>query len=1144
KKDVPEEIDNEIIEIFLEEAEEEFGNISVRLPAWQSDPSDEAILKELRRSFHTLKGSGRLVGASEVGEFAWAFENMLNRVIDHTIEADQTIFNLLEQARLTLPSLFDMFKTGEGASQEIFNLMEQADAISQGAPINASIEIAAPPVDKGDTPFKESAPTIPDIDEVLRDIYRKEAANHLNALREYVDDWRADTDKSANQKLIRALHTLTGSSRTAGLPGLASICSRLEKVADVFAAESNDVTDELLELVEQSMSFVQQTVDMLDNPGIPIPEHDDLLQGIQDMEVSLGGSLVNIEPTDSGLQRLQVETSNEPSSQFDLSQSSSQSLQADDSYDDELLEIFLEEGSEILEDSDQVLHRWGDDLANADHLEALQRQLHTLKGGARMAGVTAIGDLSHSIESMLTAIAEGQLEPSEEIHDVMLRTQDRLVHLLDQLKNRQKLTPAKDLIAVVAGIIGHEVSFDDEEEEEAIHAQHIPDDSFMDVEDIQLEPVAESSEPIVAEENVPTLTSDNVVPLTSLKPIKSQQLTSPQQTMPEKKEKRELVRVRSDLLDNLVNFAGEVSIYRSRMEQQTNAFRYNLTELDETVSRLRDQLRKFEMEAEAQIQYRAEESLSATQEDFDPLEFDRFTQMQQLSRGMLESLNDLDSLRGILGNLTRESETLLVQQSRVNTELQEGLMRTRMVPFSSQTSRLRRIVRQTAEELGKFAELHLHGADSEMDRTVLERMLPALEHMLRNAVAHGLEDSETRRNTGKEETGQIDLSISREGADIVIKLTDDGQGIDLDAIQSKAIAKGMIKPGANVTKETLLEMIMESGFSTADEVTQISGRGVGMDVVNSEIKQLGGILNINTEQGVGTMFTVSLPLTLSVTRALMVNVSEDTYAIPLLSVEGVERVDTTQLEEIYAAENPVYHWVGQDYPFIHLGETMGISKRYIPRDRGKIPLLIVRSGEFRAAIQVDNLIGSREVVVKPVGAQLSTMQGISGATIMGDGSVVLIIDLGVLVRRVAQTAELYPAEPVEAVIEQPVAEKPLVMVVDDSITVRKVTTRLLERNDYRSTSAKDGVDALSQLQEVHPDVILLDVEMPRMDGFELATNIRNDDQLKHIPIIMITSRTGQKHRDRAMSIGVNFYLGKPYNEAELLEHIQGLLQPT
>lgn len=466
-------------------------------------------------------------------------------------------------------------------------------------------------------------------------------------------------------------------------------------------------------------------------------------------------------------------------------------------------------------------------------------------------------------------------------------------------------------------------------------------------------------------------------------------------------------------------------------------------------------------------------------------------------------------------------------------------MRTRMVPFSGQAPRLRRIVRQTAAELGKEVNLNLRGMESELDRSVLDRVIPPIEHMLRNAIAHGLESAEDRRKAGKPEAGNLELSFDREGSDIIIRVSDDGAGLNLEAIQKKAIAKGLLKPGITVTRDVLLNMIMEPGFSTAETVTQVAGRGVGMDVVNTEIKQLGGLLNIETESGKGTTFTISMPLTLAITRALMVLVGEETYAVPLMGVQGVERISGEALREMQSSDNPVYHWVGEDYTLMHLGSAMGVSRPAPPVDGARIPLLLIRSGEHRVAIYVEGLLGSREIVVKPVGPQISTLRGITGATIMGDGQVVLILDLGVLIRLIAATEsdELVeiPAVPEKAL------EKQLVMVVDDSITVRKVTTRMLERHGYEVLTAKDGVDALAQLQEHHPDVLLLDVEMPRMDGFELATNVRNDGRLKDIPIIMITSRTANKHRQRAMNIGVNVYLGKPFNEGDLLGNIESLL---
>ncbi|MDR9436539.1 MAG: Hpt domain-containing protein [Thiohalophilus sp.] len=1190
------EVDDEIIEIFMEEAEEEHANIQRLIPQWINNQQDEEALKDLRRSFHTLKGSGRLVGASDVGEFAWAFENMLNRVIDKTITPGPEMFQVLERAEQSLPEMFALFTKKERPPQTILALMGYADALSQGKPVvlEDAAESAAPATDQAPEPESEpeaeteseaevpqadvakvetemtEAPVAPEeasaveqsedeeaepeIDPVLLDIYRKEVATHLATLESYIQGWHANQDRSASNDLLRALHTLTGSSRTTGITTVSELCSLFEKYIKELQQYHQSVDATAIGVLQELHTFVSRVLELIEQPGAELPDSRELMQSIQSL-------LDNFVPPDSSasLQELQQpEPEPEPEPERESAAAAPQGPPPD--YDEELLEIFIEEGEEILEESDNTLLQWRDEPDNQELIEALQRQLHTLKGGARMAGVTEIGDLGHSIESMLTAVVDGHMPVSQPMFGLMQRAQDRLVGMLEKVRDNQRPLPAEDLILETDALLGRAGTSGPANETAPLEQEDIAEAPTMpaaeetapdEPEAISLEEqpavelVDEPAEPAEPAESAEAPPSATTTGSQAPAPASGQELQDEEDDGSRDRRKasrvqHEQVRVRADLLDNLVNFAGEVSIYRSRMEQQTNAFRFNLQELDDTVSRLREQLRQFEIEAETQIQFKKEERLEKGYDDFDPLEFDRFTQMQHLSRGMMESLNDLDSIKGILGNVTRESETLLLQQSRVNTELQEGLMRTRMVPFSGQAPRLRRIVRQTADEMNRQVELQMHGVESELDRQVLDRIIPPIEHMLRNAVAHGIETPEQRQAAGKPATGTINMALSREGSDIIIRVNDDGKGIDLQAIHKKAIERGLLKPEDKATKETLLNMIMQSGFSTAEQVTQISGRGVGMDVVNSEIKQLGGLLEIDSHEGQGTLFTISLPLTLAISRALMVYVGDELYAVPLLNVQGVERIRGAELRELMQNENPAYHWVNEDYELMHLGNLLGGQIPPLPDDEERVPLLLVRSGDYRAAIRVEGLTGSREIVVKPVGPQLSTLRGISGATIMGDGGVVLILDLAVLVRLAAVQGE-------EDVIEltpeaQPVAQtKPVVMVVDDSITVRKVTTRLLERYGFEVVQAKDGVDALGQLQETVPDVMLLDVEMPRMDGYELAANMRGDERTLDVPIIMITSRTGQKHRQRALDVGVNIYMGKPYNDATLLENIDSLI---
>ena len=600
--------------------------------------------------------------------------------------------------------------------------------------------------------------------------------------------------------------------------------------------------------------------------------------------------------------------------------------------------------------------------------------------------------------------------------------------------------------------------------------------------------------------------------------------------------------MRSDLIDNLTNLTGESNIFRSRLEQQNSSFRSSLSELDQTVSRLSDQLRKNEIEIEAQILSRHGriDMPDTTGDYFDPLEMDRYTQMQQLSKSLMESVGDLGSLQDILGDLTRDTELLLVQQGRVNTEMQDRLLQVRVVPFAAaMASRLRRVVRQTCQQLGKKAELNLQGGNEEIDRRVLDRMTAPLEHMLRNALAHGIEAPRERAARGKPESGVITLSVRREGGENVIQVADDGGGIDTAAVRAKAEAKGLIVNNADMTDNDLMQLIMMPGFSTAETVSQIAGRGVGMDVVQNEIKQLGGAINIESSAGRGTVISVRLPFTLSIAQALLISVGGGLYAIPMNSIEGVSRVAARGDEALPQGQD--YEYGGERYRMTSLGRVLGEQAEARPDEGGKPAIILVRAGGHRVAFSVDEVIGSHEIVVKSLGAQFSAINGMAGGSILGDGRVVLILDVPALVRVIAAAHSL--AEPRRvALVEGADSVKVKVMVVDDSITVRRVTSRILQRHDMDVITAKDGVEASAMLEENTPDVVLLDVEMPRMDGYELATRMKNDARYKDVPIVMVTSRTGAKHRGRAEAIGVERYLGKPYQETDLLSNINEVLE--
>jgi len=792
------------------------------------------------------------------------------------------------------------------------------------------------------------------------------------------------------------------------------------------------------------------------------------------------------EPAVAALLANALAASEDPDEAFDLGD-----------LDPELVDIFVEEAGDLLDHSDGLLAQLREHPTEREPLVGLQRDLHTIKGGARMAGIMAVGELGHAMESLLEAVVEQRRELGHDGIPLLERGFDRLHAMVTRVGARRAIDPSETLI-----------------EEFNARALGRPSPSVSAGTPSQASPAPEPGKelkPLSAPIGDTVATDDDDIAV-----------RAPQ----------EQVRIRADLLDQLVNYAGEVAIYRARLEQQLGAFRSAMGEMEQTNMRLRDQLRRLDIETEAQIIARYQREHETADATFDPLELDRFSTLQQLSRALGESAADMSSLQGTLDDLTRQYETLLLQQSRVSSDLQQGLMRTRMVPFDALVPRLRRVVRQAASETGKQVQLKLDGAQGELDRNVLEHMTAPLEHMLRNAVAHGLETPDQRRKAKKSEEGAVRIAVRREGSEVVLEIGDDGRGLDRAAIRRRGEERGLIRADAVLANSDLDALIFEPGFSTVDEVSRLAGRGVGMDVVASEVRQLGGTFDIASREGEGTTFTLRLPQTLAVTQAVFVRIGETSFAVPIASVRGVGRIGRDEFGKAGAS----YAYGGEDYVVHDLGGLVGHGAA---RAEGQLqmPVLLIRSGDLRAAVAVDQIVGSREIVVKPVGPQVASIPGIFGATIMGDGSVVVILDVAPLVRR--RTAQPQATEPAQAAVAHHV---PLVMVVDDSVTMRKVTGRVLERHNFEVASARDGIDALERMVDRVPDLMLLDIEMPRMDGYELATAMKADPRLRNVPIVMITSRTGEKHRQRAFEIGVERYLGKPYQENELVRNVYELLK--
>lgn len=787
--------------------------------------------------------------------------------------------------------------------------------------------------------------------------------------------------------------------------------------------------------------------------------------------------------------------------------------------DEDILKVYLEEAKELIDSSSQHLQEFRSNNSDLAALQALQRELHTIKGGARMVGAEGIATLAHEMETIYEELGSRRKPATRMIGNLLAVCHDWLASAIYVLEN--KFNPQTP-VALVA----------------ALQQFSRKPDSLKEIPNANLASQIEQID--IYRSSLGQDTLEVKQRDLSVMPLMTSNFESEQD---QSSLNAEMLRISASTMERMINLSGESAINRSRIEMGISSLSNNIEEMGATVQRLADQLRRMETELEIQILSQIGDE-HALESDFDPLEMDQYSALNQLSKSLSESASDLLDIKTTMLDKTRETENLLLQLSRTQTDLQEGLMDSRTVPFSRITPRLQRVVRQTATELGKSVELRILNDEGEIDRNILERITSPLEHMLRNAVDHGIEKSQERIESGKSRTGLITLEVLREGGEIVINLIDDGRGINVNAVRQKAIEQGLISAKDTSLKTLdIMQYIFNAGLSTAKSVSQISGRGVGMDVVQSEVKQLGGVVTVDSESGRGSRFTMRLPLTVAVSDTLMVRAGDKYFAVPLVQIERVMRVNVDAIANFYTTNADSINIDGQAYRLRYLNQILYGSDPVdaLAHQSSSVPVIIIRTdlGQ-RMALQVDMIAGSRiEVVVKPLGRQLSHIDGISAATIMGDGSVMLILDLVALMRNVSNIAKVEQQKANKSVKQ---AHKPVVLIVDDSVTVRKVTSRLLERNGYEAQVATDGIDALEKLQEMLPEVIVLDIEMPRMDGFEVANHIRHNPRLQHIPIVMITSRTGEKHRERAFGIGVNEYMGKPFQEQMLLDTLARFTQ--
>jgi chemosensory pili system protein ChpA (sensor histidine kinase/response regulator) len=1087
-------IDEELQDVFLTEVEEVLVSLAQHIQILRVNPTDSEALVQVRRAYHTLKGSGRTVGLMGMGEVAWAVEKLLNLIMEHRAFPSAKQLAFVENVSADFAGWVTELQKNHLVILNPSPYQQRANELE--LEFNYNLVVNQPKPQKEEVLIGGTRT----LSKMFFNIFLVEAQQHLGTLIDSQKVLVANTTEFPSDASRRAAHTLGSNALTAGFKSTGDLARALEHWLDEhegFWTEQNialydnvvkaladglekakalknpkstralilalsESTNAMQEIASQKAlaGVLEHQVEVLEISSIKPLSKTDSFQETSLLEENLDlpeTPIIREEEIDAAIKEEQQKTIIIPSLANEVVINDVPVNQNRDlAIDQELLSLFVEEARELVPQVGRDLRGWRANPHDAEFSDSLQRALHTLKGSARMAGQGGIGDSVHKMEDRV--IHALRHKATAENFDEMFVEFDRIGYMLEDITGGVKIS-----------------------------------------------------------------TQDGNVPATAAAPTRSVE------------RKSQFLRMRADVLDRLINEAGEVSIMRSRMDREMQNFKQSSAELTDSIGRMRTYLRELEIEAETQMQSRMS-LLQEANETFDPLEFDRFTRLQELTRMMAESVNDVATIQhGLLLNLD-QTDAALQQQNRMNRELQKGLMGVRMLPFATISERLQRIVRQTARELNKRVEMVIEGENIELDRGVLDKVGAPLEHLLRNAVAHGLESIEERIKLGKPETGQIKLKVTLENDEITLVVSDDGSGINLAKVKQNAIEKGLLTAGQEVTDQALMAVIFEPGFSTADTISQIAGRGVGLDVVRSDIAALSGRIDVSNVVGMGAMFNIYLPVTLSVAQVIMARVGNKMFAIPSVMVEQVQKLKQADLLNAYQVQK--VNWAGRDYPLHYLSKLIG-DVDHVAQQHAYTPVVLLRSGTYRTALHVDEIIGNQEIVMKQIGTQLAHVPGMIGATVLGDGVIVLVINPVQLANREALSIGAIKVTTFAPIVER---VKKVALVVDDSLTMRKVLSRVLEREDFDVITANDGIDAIQKLQLITPDIILTDIEMPRMDGFEFSRHVRDNDKMANIPLIIISSRTAEKHRNFAKDLGVNAFLGKPVQDEELIAQVNELLK--
>ncbi|ALG67994.1 response regulator [Beggiatoa leptomitoformis] len=738
-------------------------------------------------------------------------------------------------------------------------------------------------------------------------------------------------------------------------------------------------------------------------------------------------------------------------------------------------------------------------------IERAQRIAHTLKGSSNIIGIKGIANIAHHLEDILEYLAQNQVSPPKALTDTMTEAADCLEIMVDSLTGQDD--PPPQALQVLQDVLDWANKID----KGNLDAPSAPRKAVQAAPATEAGEGGEKTEPKKAAGGAPV-----------------------EQGSPE-----QVLRVPTSTVDNLMRLVGELSISIGQIHERLRHVLGNTRLLTDQGMVL--QRKTFELENIVDIRgITGVESrynkMAQDEEEFDPLEFEEYNELHSVAHSFIESIADARELGMSIRNDLSELETMLVQHERLNKEFQANIMTTRMVPVSTVISKLQRNVRQTCRMTGKQAELEVIGTDIMIDSDVLNNLADPLMHILRNSIDHGIEPVEDRKLLGKPESGTILLRFYREGNSIVMSCKDDGQGLNYTNIRYTAIQRGLITEAQEIAEPELARLILMSGFSTKSGVTQVSGRGVGMDVVYTNVRQMKGTLDLVSETGKGTNIVIKLPMSLVTVHVLVIRMGQNRYGIP-----------TNALEQALAPESGEFHQIGNEITF-KMGKKVFALKSMASllnvqgdgiaaNEYHTKPILLVHEETGVTAVIVDELLDTHDLVMKSMGKYVVKVRGVSGAAILGDGSLVPLLDVPELLRSPMQMALSNYMGQQEAADTGAVASVPKVLIVDDSLSVRKSLSTLVEDAGFEVLLAKDGVEAIEVMNQTRPNVMLVDMEMPRMNGLELTAHVRANPATQKLPIFMITSRTTEKHREQARTAGVSAYLTKPYQDTELLDWI-------